>query len=214
MSKKIYFFLLLFFFSCTTSFNFYEKVGFSKLSDDSKITSNLPKGTLIKVTNLNKKIDIITKTQDQTKSLGSRVIALPEKLYEKLKLDRNFPLIRIQSIRENKTFVAKKVKTFDSEKKVKNKVKLEEIKVLDLNNTLKENKKIYLNFGPFYFKSYADGLYKVIDINLKNKKILFKNYNQKNYIISIGPLKNLQEYDEMYFNLGKIGLIGFNIDIQ
>ncbi|MEL0177627.1 MAG: hypothetical protein VW810_04945, partial [Pelagibacteraceae bacterium] len=72
MSKKIYFFLFLFFFSCTTSFNFYEKVGFSKLSDNNKIISNLPKGTLIKVTNLNKKIDIITKTQDQTKSLGSR----------------------------------------------------------------------------------------------------------------------------------------------
>ena len=57
-------------------------------------------------------------------------------------------------------------------------------------------------------------MYKILKAKIDNKNLVFRDYQDKNYIISIGPLKNLTEYDEIYLKLGKIGLIGFDIKIQ
>ena len=49
---------------------------------------------------------------------------------------------------------------------------------------------------------------------INNKNLVFKDYEDKNYVISIGPLKNLKEFDKIYLKLSKIGLIGFDIKVQ
>ncbi len=214
MLKKTIFFLFIFLFSCTSNVKFYEKTGFANLSKNQQVLSVLPKGTLIKITNLENKATKIIKTDDVEKKLGSRIILLTENIYKELKLNKNLPLVNIQSIRSNKTFVAKKTKIFEEEKKVKNKVKIEKVQISSLNIEKKLNNKIYLSFGPFYFKSFAEGLYKIIYLNLNNKQIISKDYKDKNHTIQIGPLKNIIEYDKMYLNLSKIGLINFNIIIQ
>lgn len=213
MFKKI-FFLFLFIFSCTSSLKFYEKTGFSDLSNNNKIVSTLPKGSLLKITNMQNKISKIVKTEDYQKTLGPRVILLPDFIYNELDLNKKMPLINIQSVRENKTFIAKKIKTYKQERKVQNKIRIEKVNVLSLNSNNTSKNKIYLNYGPFYFKTYAESLYKIINLNIRNKKIIFKDYKEKNYIVSIGPLKNIKEYDEMYLNLSKIGLSGFNILVK
>ena len=66
----------------------------------------------------------------------------------------------------------------------------------------------------FIIKFMQIRLYKILKLKLHNKKPVFKDYQDKNYIVSIGPLKNLTEFDKIYLKLGKIGLIGFDIKIQ
>jgi hypothetical protein len=214
MHKRI---LLIFFFfivSCSNKYQVYEKTGFAGTSKNNKIISHLQKDSLIKITNKNNKISKVYKVDEQLKSTDPRIIYLPEIVYDEIRLNREFPLVLVQSMRENKSFIAKKAKTFDEEKKINKKVKIETIEVLKIDNQKVVTKKIFLDFGPFYYKTYSETLFRLLSLNIKNKKLIYKDYAPKNHIISIGPLKNLTEYDNIYLKLGKIGLIGFNIRVQ
>lgn len=214
MHKRILFIFFFFIISCSNKYQVYEKTGFAGVSKNNKIISFLQKDSLIKITNKNNKISKVYKVDEQLKSTESRIIYLPEIVYDEISLNREFPLVLVQSIRENKSFIAKKAKTFDEEKKINKKVKIETIEVLKIDNEKVVTKKIFLDFGPFYYKTYSETLFRLLSLNIKNKKLIYKDYAPKNHIISIGPLKNLTEYDNIYLKLGKIGLIGFNIRVQ
>ena len=214
MHKRILFIFFFFIISCSNKYQVYEKTGFAGVSKNNKITSYLQKDSLIKITNKNNKISKVYKVDEQLKSTDSRIIYLPEIVYDEISLNREFPLVLVQSMRENKSFIAKKAKTFDEEKKINKKVKIETIEVLKIDNEKVITKKIFLDFGPFYYKTYSETLFRLLSLNIKNKKLIYKDYAPKNHIISIGPLKNLTEYDNIYLKLGKIGLIGFNIRVQ
>ena len=157
---------------------------------------------------------MVITTNEKSKNLGSRVITLPDSILKELKLSKNLPLIHMQSLRKNKIYIAKKTKTFEQEKRVDKKIKIEKINVMNLSEKKKIKDKIYLNFGPFYNKTYANQMYKVLNFKINNKNLIFKDYKDNNYKISVGPLNNLKEYDKIYLKLGKIGLIGFDINIQ
>jgi len=214
MHKRILFIFFFFLISCSSKYQVYEKTGFAGISKNNKIISYLQKDSLIKITNKNNKISKVYKVDNQLKSTDSRIIYLPEIVYDEISLNREFPLVLVQSMRENKSFIAKKAKTFDEEKKINKKVKIENIEVLKIDNQKIVTKKIFLDFGPFYYKTYSETLFRLLSLNIKNKKLIYKDYAPKNHIISIGPLKNLTEYDNIYLKLGKIGLIGFNIRVQ
>ena len=214
MYKRILFIFFFLIISCSNKYQVYEKTGFAGVSKNNKIISYLQKDSLIKITNKNNKISKVYKVDEQLKSTDSRIIYLPEIIYDEISLNREFPLVLVQSMRENKSFIAKKAKTFDEEKKINKKVKIETIEVLKIDNEKVITKKIFLDFGPFYYKTYSETLFRLLSLNIKNKKLIYKDYAPKNHIISIGPLKNLTEYDNIYLKLGKIGLIGFNIRVQ
>ena len=214
MYNKIYLFFFVIFLSCTSNYSIYEKKGFAKINNNNKIISPLPKGTLFKVTNIKNKKSMVITTNDTSKNLGPRIIALSDNIFQELKLNKNLPLIHIQSLRKNKIFIAKKTKIYEQEKRVNKKVEIEKINIMNLSKEKKSNNRIYLNFGPFYNKIYANQLFKILKHKFNNKNLIFKDYQAKNYIISVGPLKNLEEFDKIYLKLGKIGLIGFDIKIE
>ena len=213
MFKKIF---LLFFFisSCTANLKFYEKTGFADVSKNGKISSSLPVGSILKITNIENKNSKIIKTEEKIKTKPSRVISLPPFIFKELQLNNDMPLVNIQKVRQNNSFIAKKTKTFKEESRVVDKVTLENVKIMSLEKKLISKKKIYLKFGPFYYKIYANNLYKLLNIKIKSKNLILKDYRTNNYVLSIGPIKNIEEYDEIYLKLSKIGLIGFNIIIQ
>ena len=166
------------------------------------------------ITNIKNKENIVIITNEKSKNLGSRIITLPDSIFKELKLNKNLPLIHMQSLRKNKIFIAKKTKTYEQEKTVDKKIKIEKISVMNLSEEKKNKDKIYLNFGPFFKKVYANQIYKVLNLKINNKNLVFKDYQENKYTISVGPLNNLKEYDKIYLKLGKIGLIGFDIKIQ
>ena len=213
MFKKIF---LLFFFisSCAANLKFYEKTGFADVSKNGKISSSLPVGSILKITNIENKNSKIIKTEEKIKTKPSRVISLPPFIFKELQLNNDMPLVNMQKVRQNNSFIAKKTKTFKEESRVVDKVTLENVKIMSLEKKLISKKKIYLKFGPFYYKIYANNLYKLLNIKIKSKNLILKDYQTNNYVLSIGPIKNIEEYDEIYLKLSKIGLIGFNIIIQ
>ena len=73
-----------------------------------------------------------------------------------MKLNKNLPLIHIQTLRKNKIFIAKKTKIYEQEKRVDKKVVIEKINIMNLAKEKKSKDSIYLNFGPFYNKIYAN----------------------------------------------------------
>ena len=211
MKNRLIIFFFLIFSSCSSNFSFYEEQGFANISRQNMIITSLPKGTLLKITNHVNKNSTIIQTDEQSNTLGSRIILLPMEIYKKLNLDKQYPLVYLESVRKNKTFVAKETKTFEAERNVQSKIKLNKVVIVSLDEESNSNKKIYLNFGPFYFKIYAETLIKTINLSLKNKDIILRQYKDKNYTVSIGPLNNLNEYDKIYLTLKKIGLIGYKI---
>ena len=214
MHKKICLIFFVIFLSCTSNYSVYEKKGFAKINYNNRIISQLPKGTMFRVTNIKNKKSIVITTNDTSKNLGPRVITLPDNIFQKLKLNKNLPLIHIQTLRKNKVFIAKKTEIYEQEKRVDKKVVIEKINIMNLSKERKGKDSIYLNFGPFYNKIYANQFHKILKLKFNNKKLVFKDYQDKNYTIAIGPLKNLKEFDKIYLKLGKIGLIGFDIKIQ
>ena len=211
--KYSYLIILIVTFSCASNFNYYEKVGFAKVSKSNDITTILPKGTLIKISNFENKQSLTIRTTKQDDKLNSRLAELPLNIYNEISLDKNFPLIQVLSVKDNKSFTAKNVKIYKEEKTVANKVDIDKIVIQSIDSDKIYKKKILLNFGPFYFKTYADNFYKILKSSLKDKSNLFKDYKDKKYLISIGPITNLKEFDNIYLNLSKIGLTGFNIKI-
>ena len=211
--KYLYLIVLILTFSCASKFNYYEKVGFAKVSKSNDIVSSLPKGTLIKISNFENKQSLTIRTTKRDTNLKTRLVALPLSVYKKISLDEDFPLVQALSVKDNKSFTAKNVKIYKEEKTVANKVDFNKIEIQSIDSDKIYEKKILLNFGPFYFKTYADNFYKILKFSLKNKSNLFKDYKDKNYLISIGPITNLKEFDNIYLNLSKIGLTGFNIKL-
>ena len=53
-----------------------------------------------------------------------------------------------------------------------------------------------------------------MNLKINDKKLISKDYKDKSYLLSIGPINNLKEFDRIYLKLGKIGLIGFDIKIR
>ena len=211
--KYLYLIVLILTFSCASKFNYYEKVGFAKVSKSNDITTVLPKGTLIKISNFENKESLTIRTTKRDTNLKTRLVALPLSVYKKISLDKEFPLVQALSVKDNKSFTAKNVKIYKEEKTVANKVDFNKIEIQSIVSNKINEKKILLNFGPFYYKVYADNFYKILKFSLKNKSNLFKDYKDKNYLISIGPITNLKEFDNIYLNLSKIGLTGFNIKL-
>ena len=211
--KYLYLIVLILTFSCASKFNYYEKVGFAKVSKSNDIVSSLPKGTLIKISNFENKQSLTIRTTKRDTNLKTRLVALPLSVYKKISLDKDFPLVQALSVKDNKSFTAKNVKIYKEEKTVANKVDFNKIEIQSIDSDKIYEKKILLNFGPFYYKVYADNFYKILKFSLKNKSNLFKDYKDKNYLISIGPITNLKEFDNIYLNLSKIGLTGFNIKL-
>ena len=211
--KYLYLIVLIVTFSCSSKFNYYEKVGFAKVSKSNDIVSSLPKGTLIKISNFENKQSLTIRTTKRDTNLKTRLVALPLSVYKKISLDKDFPLVQALSVKDNKSFTAKNVKIYKEEKTVANKVDFNKIEIQSIVSNKINEKKILLNFGPFYYKVYADNFYKILKFSLKNKSNLFKDYKDKNYLISIGPITNLKEFDNIYLNLSKIGLTGFNIKL-
>ncbi len=200
--------------SCSKTVQVYDKNGFASLSTNNTIVSELPVGTLIKVINLDSKENITIKTSKRVLSLNSRIISLPKEYFQKINLSGDLPFVRVISVRENNTFIAKRAKTYEEEKSINNKVNFNKIEIINLSTQQASTKKIYLNYGPFYFQAYADGLFKVLKFNLKNEKILYKDYKEKNYTISVGPVNNLAEFDNLHKSLGALGLIGYEVMIK
>ena len=120
--------------------------------------------------------------------------------------------------KKNKTFIAKKTEIFEEEKKVAEKVPVDEIKMDDLTEEQAETKKIsrkisnfILVIADFYYEDSANNLKKELVKKNKMNNISVKKINNKKYRLIVGPFKNFNALKTTYISLNNLGFENLNV---
>ena len=96
-------------------------------------------GTLIKVSNPKNKKTIVLKNIKRIKYPDFYKILITKPVARKLDLNKELPLLEITEVKKNKSFIAKKAKIFNEEKKISSKAPVTSVQISNIskNNSLK-----------------------------------------------------------------------------
>ena len=192
----------------------------SKLEDRDLLIfqKNLKKGTTVKIKNNINSKSIIAKVGNKANYPAFNNSVVSKRIASELEIDFDEPYVEILEILNNSSFIAKKAKTFDEEKKVADKAPIESISINDLNSNepiLKNNKKkkfsYIIKIADFYFYDSAKLMKKRIKEETKVEKIKLKSLSETNYRVFLGPFNNLNSLKKAF---NDISLLNFeNIEI-
>ncbi|MDC3036070.1 hypothetical protein OA107_01645 [Candidatus Pelagibacter sp.] len=168
---------------------------------------NLKNKSSVKITNpINNKSLIAEVKSNNIKYSNFYNSIITTRIAEELELDLNEPYIEIVLITKNNTFVAKKAKTFEEEKKVAEKAPIDGIKISDLSQTVVKDKKIALNdkfsysikVADFYYKKSAQMMISKIRSKIRLKNLKIQQLSQTNYRVLIGPFNDIKSLKESF----------------
>ena len=130
---------------------------------------------------------------------------ISERIAETLELDLSEPLIEIVLVSKNSTFVAKKAKTFEDEKKIADKAPIDGIQIKDLNlstkkeiKTKKKDFSYIIKVADFYYLNTAKLMITRIknESSIKNAKII--KLSETNYRVLIGPFNDIKSIQKAF----------------
>ena len=182
-----------------------------KLDDRSLMIyhKSLKRKSTVKVTNpKNGKFLIAEVKSNNQKFSDFYNSVISKRIAEDLDLDFNEPLLQITLVSRNSTFIAKKSKTFEEEKKVAEKAPIDGIQIKDLNSTpkkIKKNTKLKFSYSiklaDFYYKRSAKTMISRIknETNIKNSRI--QQLSKTKFRVLIGPFSDIKSLKESYEKL-------------
>ena len=182
-----------------------------KLDDRSLIIyhKSLKRKSTVKITNPKNDKSLIAEVKSNNQKFSDFYNSvITKRIAEDLDLDFNEPLLEITLVSRNSTFIAKKSKTFEEEKKVAEKAPIDGIQIKDLNSKPKKKKKnIKLKFSysiklaDFYYKSSAKMMISRIknETNIKNSRI--QQLSETKFRVLIGPFNDIKSLKETYEKL-------------
>jgi len=139
-------------------------------------------------------------------------IVISKKIASILELDVNNPYVEVIEVKKNKIFIASKTNTFDEEKKVAEKVPVDEIKMDDLSKKepeiekkISEKSNFILVINDFYFEDSANNLKAELVEKTKMNNISIEKINNKKYRLFVGPFKNFNALKTTYISLNNLG---------
>jgi len=195
--------------------DFNEKIIKGRMNNDVLQIShqNLKTGTLIKISNPKNKESLVIKNKKRIRYPEFYKILITKAVAEKLKLDKNLPILEILEVKKNKSFIAEEAKTFKEEKKISTKAPVDNIKISNISKekSQKNNKtfdQIYILLGSFYSIDTANFLKQRItkdvpEFNINKLKIK-KNNIKENLVIS-GPYNSINSLKNDYILLKTFG---------
>ena len=205
-------------------FDYDNKILSGKLNNEIMEVSqqNMRAGSLIKIINLKNKKSIILKNKKRIKYPDFYKILITKPVAEKLELNKDFPLLEVIEIKKNRSFVAKKAKIFNEEKKVPTKAPVASVVISNISkNKSKINKKnldnMFIHIGTFYSFDTANFLKKRIikEISeINNKKIKIKKINNKETQVISGPYTSVNLLKNDYIMLKNFGFEELDILIN
>ena len=170
---------------------------------------SLKRKSTVKITNPKNDKSLIAEVKSNNQKFSDFYNSvISKRIAEDLDLDFNEPLLEIALVSRNSTFIAKKSKTFDEEKKVAEKAPIDGIQIKDLNSTPKKKKKnIKLKFSysiklaDFYYKSSAKTMISRIknETNIKNSRI--QQLSKTKFRVLIGPFNDIKSLKDSYEKL-------------
>ena len=183
---------------------------------------NLKTGTLIKILNPRNKQSIVLKNIKRIKYPDFYKILITKPVADKLDLNQKLPILEIEEIKKNKSFIAKKAKIFNEEKKISTKAPVASVQI---SNISKEKKKItkknldniYILIASFYSQESAKFLRKRIieevpNLNRNNLKI--NKIGNKETQVILGPYTTINLLKNDYIKLKSFGFEELDIFIN
>lgn len=150
-------------------------------------------------------------------------ILISEQVAKKLNIDPDLPFIEIIEIKKNKSFVAKKAKIFNEEKKISSNAPVTSVRISNISRE-KSSKKNVINknkfnilIASFYSEETAEFLKKRIIKEIPNidsqKLKIVKKSNKKSNLIS-GPYNTINLMKNDYILLKNFGFEELDITIN
>ena len=168
--------------------------------------NKIKKNSFVKITNpINDKSIIAEVISNNVKFSEFYNSVITKRIAEELSLDPKEPYIDLVLISKNSTFIAKKAKTFEEEKKVAEKAPVDGITIDNLGELeKKENKNIKKKFlysikiADFYYKDSAENMVNRIkdETNLKNHVI--KKLSKTKYRVLLGPFNDIKNLERSF----------------
>ena len=181
-----------------------DNLGIKKKLDDRSLEifhETLKNKSSVKITNPKNGKSLIAKVKSNKvvfSKFYNSVISI--RIAQLLEIDFEEPYIEIILISDDTTFVAKKTKTYDQEKKVAQKAPIDGIQISDLSKTKDKSKKknkinrfsYSIKVADFYYKKTAEIMVARIknEVFLKNLKIV--ELSKTNYRVLIGPFDDIR----------------------
>ena len=180
---------------------------------------NLKKNTSVKITNLLNNKSILAKVGSDSRYPNFYNSVISQRIFDELELNENEPYVEVSTISENSTFLAKKAKMYDEEKKVADKAPVDGISISDLNQDKKKEKKIketgkfiyIIKIADFYYEKTAKLMQKRIkdELNIKNSKI--KQISNTNFRVYMGPFENLKSLKNAFDDINPLNFENIEI---
>ena len=168
---------------------------------------NLKKNSFVKITNPTNQKTIIAEVvsnQVQFSDFYNCVISL--RIAEELSLDLYEPYVDLVLISQDSSFIAKKAKTFEEEKKIAEKAPIDGIQIdnlgsenLQKNDSTKEKFFNYsIKIADFYYKDSAKSMSDRIisETNIKNP--IIKTLSKTKYRVLLGPFNDIKKLEESF----------------
>ena len=168
---------------------------------------NLKKKSFVKITNPSNQKTIIAEVvsnQVQFSDFYNCVISL--RIAEELSLDLYEPYVDLVLISQDSSFIAKKAKTFEEEKKIAEKAPIDGIQIdnLGMENLQKNDptKEKFFNYSikiaDFYYKDSAKSMSDRIinETNIKNP--IIKTLSKTKYRVLLGPFNDIKKLEESF----------------
>ncbi|WP_435117818.1 hypothetical protein ACIJYF_03530 [Candidatus Pelagibacter bacterium nBUS_49] len=168
---------------------------------------SLKKNSFVKITNpVNQKTVIAEVISNNVNFSDFYNSVITSRIAEELSLNLNEPYINLVLISQNSTFVAKKAKTFNEEKKVAEKAPVDGIQIDNLgeinqpkNETIKEEIFSYsIKIADFYYKDSAKNMSDRIinETNIRNP--LIKTISNTKYRVLLGPFNDIKKLRDSF----------------
>ena len=167
---------------------------------------SLKKKSIVKITNpRNGKYLIANVKSTRVKFSNFYNSILSLRIAEELELDLTEPFIEIVLLSKGSTFVAKKAKMFEEEKKVAEKAPVDGIKINDLNqkevkkNRIKKKKFSYIiKIADFYYKDSAHLMAERIKDESLIDNVAIVKLSETKYRVLIGPFNDIKSLQNSF----------------
>ena len=182
--------------------------------------TKIRKNSFVKITN-----------PENTKTIIAQVISnkaifsnfynsvITKRIVDELLLDENEPYVELSLISNESTFVAKKAKIFDEEKKVAQKAPVDGITIDNLGTEEKKEltKNTQSNFlysikiADFYYKDSAENMIQRIKDETKITNPVIKKLSQTKYRVLLGPFNDIKKIQESFDEIEKLNFENLKI---
>ena len=173
---------------------------------------NLKENSTVRVTNLINSKYIIAKVGKNSEYPFFYNSVISQRISQELEIDELEPYIEIKEIIYNSSFIAKKAKTFDEEKKVADIAPVDSISINNLNDSNKKKTKkiikskfVYIiKIADFYFKNSAKSMSYRIKNETSVNNVRIQNLSNTQYRVFLGPFNNINSLQKAFNDISTL----------